>query len=429
MTQHNDTPRIRFKGFKGKWERKPFSSVFMMLQNNTLSRAELSEDKGTIYDIHYGDILIKYPEYIIIGKMAVPFVNANRSEEMVKKYGASMLRNGDIIIADTAEDETTGKCSEIVDANNKLILSGLHTIPCRPHECFAPYYLGFYMNSESYHNQLLPLMQGIKVISVAKSSLQDTIISFPILAEQRAIGAYFAHLDELIEAESQKLDKLKNMKKSCLEKMFPKPGCDVPEVRFKGFTGKWERKKLGEVTRVLSGSRVHKDEWRTEGVPFFRSSDVVATYKKIDNDKAFISFELYEELCKSSGKLEKNDILITGGGSIGIPYLVPSNEPLYSKDADLLWIKHSQHFNSIYLYYFFIGDGFKRYLSEISHIGTIAHYTIEQVKDTPAYFPTLAEQRAIGAYFTNLDELIEAQGQKVEKLRRVKKACLDGMFV
>ena len=172
------------------------------------------------------------------------------------------------------------------------------------------------------------------------------------------------------------------------------------------FLYSWEQRKLGEITKVLSASRVHKEEWASDGVPFFRSSDVVSAFKGNNNDRVYISQELYEELIKSSGKLQQGDILITGGGSIGIPYIVPDNEPLYSKDADLIWIKKSTKHDSHYLYTYFISPKFRDYISGISHIGTIAHYTIEQVEDTPIPLPNMAEQEVIGSFFCIIDTLI-----------------------
>ena len=172
------------------------------------------------------------------------------------------------------------------------------------------------------------------------------------------------------------------------------------------------------MTNVASAARVHKEEWATSGVPFFRSSDVVSAYKGNQNEKAFISFELYEQLAKVSGKLENDDILITGGGSIGIPYIVPNNEPLYSKDADLIWVKSSDKFDSRYLFYYFTSPEFRRYLSGISHIGTIAHYTIEQVKETPICLPSSDEQHKIGSYFARLDKLITLHQRKPFLQRR-----------
>lgn len=179
----------------------------------------------------------------------------------------------------------------------------------------------------------------------------------------------------------------------------------------------WEQRKVGELTNVLSASRVHKEEWAEDGIPFFRSSDVVSAFKGTDNKKAFISIELYEQLAKSSGKLEQNDILITGGGSIGIPYIVPDNKPLYSKDADLIWIKHSVNFDSRYLYTYFISEEFREYLTSISHTGTIAHYTIEQVKDTPVRLPSIDEQRELGDFFVSLDHIITLHHRKQKRMK------------
>ena len=202
----------------------------------------------------------------------------------------------------------------------------------------------------------------------------------------------------------------------------------VPQIRFKGYTGDWEQRKVGDFASVLSASRVHKDEWETEGVPFFRSSDVVSAFKGLQNEKAYIAFELYEELVKSSGTLEQNDILITGGGSIGIPYIVPNNEPLYSKDADLIWIKKSSEHDSEYLYAYFTSQSFREYICSISHIGTIAHYTIEQVKNTPIPFPSIEEQQQIGDYFRRLDHLITLHQRKCEETKKFKKFMLQKMF-
>lgn len=203
---------------------------------------------------------------------------------------------------------------------------------------------------------------------------------------------------------------------------------NTPQVRFADYTDDWEQRKVGTFAGVLSASRVHKDEWRTEGVPFYRSSDVVSAFKGNDNERAFISTELYEELIKTSGRLEKGDILVTGGGSIGIPYIVPNNEPLYSKDADLIWIKKSAEHDSQYLYTYFTSQGFREYISSISHVGTIAHYTIEQVKDTPVLLPSIAEQSTIGGFFSRLDTLIALHKRECEKMVSLKSACLDKMF-
>ena len=427
MSNNNKTPAIRFKGFTDTWEQRGFSSVFEILQNNTLSRADLCDESGLAQNIHYGDVLIKYGEVLDVGNEPLAYIN---SDKIVTAMKNSYLQNGDVIIADTAEDATVGKCSEIANLGDKTVLSGLHTIPVRPKEEYASGYLGYYLNSNSYHDTLIPLMQGTKVTSISKSALQGTSISYPkSLDEQAEISAYFQNLDNLITLHQRKCDKLIQFKAAMLKKMFPQNGADKPELRFKGFTDAWEQRKFSELTEIRSASRVHKEEWQSSGVPFYRSSDVMAALNGTENEKAFISEELYEKLSAVSGKLEKGDILVTGGGSVGKPYIVPNNEPLYTKDADLLWVKNNEKLVPYFIYTFFFSPAFSDYLNSVSHVGTIAHYTITQLEETPITLPCVSEQQKIGDYFRNIDSLITLHQHELEKLQSIKKALLEKMFV
>lgn len=201
-----------------------------------------------------------------------------------------------------------------------------------------------------------------------------------------------------------------------------------PKIRFKGYSEDWEQRKLGEITELKSASRVHKGEWTSNGVPFYRSSDVMAAINGTENEKAFISEELYEKLSKVSGKLEEGDILVTGGGSVGNPYIVPDNKPLYTKDADLLWIKNKGKFHPYFLYEFFFSPTFRNYLGSISHVGTIAHYTITQLSETPICLPSFEEQKEVGEYFQSLDNLITLHQRKCEQTQKLKKYMLQKMF-
>jgi len=202
----------------------------------------------------------------------------------------------------------------------------------------------------------------------------------------------------------------------------------VPELRFSGFDGEWKNKTLGASFEIKSASRVLKDEWTKEGVPFFRSSDVVSSYKGTENSKAFISHKLYERLSKKSGKVSKDDMLVTGGGSIGIPYLITSSEPLYFKDADLLWFKSSNNLNGFFLYTYLRTEIFRRYLKSISHIGTISHYTIEQAKATPIILPELTEQQKIADFLGSVDAWLDnLRGQKTA-LQSYKQGMMQKLF-
>ena len=211
-------PEIRFSGFTDDWEQRKLKDILVNLQNNTLSRVDLSNEAGVAKNVHYGDVLIKFGEVLDVNKETLPMIS---DESVLMKYKASFLQNGDVIVADTAEDSTVGKCSEIDGLLDEVVLSGLHTIPYRPIEKFASGYLGYYLNSSVYHNQLIPLMQGIKVTSISKSAMQDTDIVYPkSVEEQGKIGDYFRSLDRLITLYQRELEKLKNIKKTLLEKMF-----------------------------------------------------------------------------------------------------------------------------------------------------------------------------------------------------------------
>jgi type I restriction enzyme S subunit len=216
--QGETVPEIRFKGFGGEWEEKPFGACFANIPNNTLSRADLNYEMGLAKNIHYGDVLIKFGEVLDLRKEILPFIS---SDEVANKLKHAALQNGDIIIADAAEDNTVGKCTELFNIDEQLVLSGLHTIAVRPTLIFASKYLGYYLNASSFHDQLLSLMQGTKVLSISKTAIQNTNITFPKSSEeQAAIGNYFQKLDTLINQHQQQITKLNNIKQACLSKMY-----------------------------------------------------------------------------------------------------------------------------------------------------------------------------------------------------------------
>ena len=213
-----NVPKFRFSGFTGDWEQCKLGETFTLLQNNTLSRAELNEEKGVAKNVHYGDVLIKLSECLDLSKESLPFIE---QQSVVDKFKNASLQNGDVVVADTAEDETVGKSTEIMGITDEKVISGLHTIPLRPIQQFSTGYLGYYFNSPSYHDQLKPHMQGIKVTSISKGAILGTVIKFPSdLKEQEQIGRFFLGLDHLITLHQSKLDKLKVIKKTLLESMF-----------------------------------------------------------------------------------------------------------------------------------------------------------------------------------------------------------------
>ena len=215
MTNNNKIPAIRFKGFDEAWEQRKFDEVFdCTIPNNTLSRSELNYESGSVRNIHYGDILIKYGSVVDVQNDEIPFATGKSSDD----FKGALLQDGDIIIADTAEDETTGKACEIGNSQGLDVVSGLHTMVCRPRNKMALGYLGYYLNSDAYHHQLLPLMQGIKVLSLSRTNVQKTMVCYPkSKAEQQLIADCFRNLDNLITLHQRKLEEEKKKKKALMQ--------------------------------------------------------------------------------------------------------------------------------------------------------------------------------------------------------------------
>ena len=421
MTNKKAIPEIRFKGFTEAWEQRKLGEVFESLQNNTLSRAELSLSQGNAKSVHYGDILVKYGEVLNIGEEQLPMI---ADDAVIAKFKSSFLQNGDVIVADTAEDETVGKCAEIAGLQGENVISGLHTIPYRPLFKFASGYLGYYMNSAAYHNQLLPLMQGIKVTSISKSAMQNTDIVYPkSLDEQKQIGEYFRNLDRLITLHQRKYEKLHNIKKSMLEKMFPKNGSNVPEIRFKGFTEAWEQRKLGELPEKTYGggtpSTTNAEYWNGN-IPWLQSSDI-AEGKLFDiTPKKYIS---QSGLNGSAAQLvPENSIAIITRVGVGKLAFLPFS---YTTSQDFLSMSRltTEPYFTVYACY-------KKLQSELNSVqGTsIKGITKDELLAKEIKVPSYEEQKLIGEYFHNLDRLITLHQRELEKLQNIKQAMLEKMF-
>ena len=207
-----------FEQIKSKSVQHVFSSVFVLLQNNTFSRELLTNDETEIQNIHYGDVLIKYGSCVNIDRDDVPYIKGDVPFD--KFAPESYLMSGDIVIADTAEDYTVGKATEIINPSNKKILSGLHTIPCRPVMSFAPMFMGYYLNSQAFRNQIMPLIQGTKVSSIGKAQLMKTTVYIPPIDEQKRIADLLYSIDTKINLLSETADKMIQLKSAMLQQLF-----------------------------------------------------------------------------------------------------------------------------------------------------------------------------------------------------------------
>ena len=411
-------PKIRFKGFYDDWEQRKLADI---VERITRKNENLESTLPLTISAQYG--LIDQNEF---------FDKRIASKDVSGYY---LVRKGEFAYNKSTSSDAPWGAIKRLDRYACGVLSTLYIVfRILDEDKVNSDYLVTYYDTDLWHKGVQAIAaEGARnhgLLNIAPADFFETTVSVPKdIEEQRKIGAYIMQLDHVITLHQRKLEKLKIIKKSMLENCFPKNGEKAPKIRFFGFSDDWEQRKLAEVTELKSASRVHKGEWTDSGIPFFRSSDVMAAINGTTNEKTYISEELYEKLSSASGKLDEGDVLVTGGGSVGNPYIVPNNEPLYTKDADLLWIKNQGRFHPYYLYEYFFSPTFRTYLSSISHVGTIAHYTITQLSETPIYFPNIEEQIKVGEYFDSLDHLITLHQSKLEKLKMIKKSMLETMFV
>ena len=356
-------------------------NVLLSLQNNTLSRANLSDESGIAKNVHYGDVLIKFGEVLDVRKEKLPMIT---DENVLSKYKASFLQNGDVIVADTAEDSTVGKCSEIAGLNDEVVLSGLHTIPYRPIEKFASGYLGYYLNSGAYHNQLIPLMQGIKVTSISKSAMQNTDIDYPKSQEEQGkIGAYFKSLDEMITLHQRK----------CYR--FIDIALDA-----------WEQRKVSEIGNIVTGSTPKTSISDNYGGEFlFVSPADIQENRYVDETITTLTKKGFDQGRKIR---EKASLFVSIGSTIG-------KVAQTSQESTT-----NQQINAVEPYDNFDDDFIFTSLENISgSIKAIASNQAVPIVNKTTFGETeikvpseLAEQQKIGAYFRNLDHLITLHQRK-----------------
>ena len=428
-------PEIRIKGFEGEWKESVLQeNLADNLRTNTLARAFLSDNDGEVLNVHYGDVLIKYDSLLNAAKDDIPHIKGSKAKDY-----SDFIQDGDIIFADTAEDETAGKCVEVINVGNNNIVSGLHTIACRPKHTFGKGFLGYYINSPKYHEQLYPLLQGIKVFSLNKSQLEQTEMRTPeSLAEQQSLGSFFSSFDRLLSDHHRRLENLRRVKKSMLQKMFPQQGQTVPEIRFKGFGGEWEKLLLGDLLddniKTNTFSRALLSDGNGE-VLDIHYGDILIKFDSVLN----VADVKIPHITGSKAKdfncyLQDGDIIFadtaedeTAGKcieieNIGNKYLVSGLHTIACRPNKVI--------GKGFLGYYLNSPNYHNQLLPLMQGIKVFSINKMPLKQTFVQLPSsVDEQRRIGSFFTSLANLINDEVNYIDQLTRVKSTLLQKMFV
>lgn len=203
-----------------EWEVETVDECFDLLRNNTLSRAMLIEQPGRIYNVHYGDVLVKYETIVDCARDRLPSLRADVSLGSSVDYA----QEGDLVFADTAEDDTVGKAVELVNVGDLKVVAGLHTIFMRSKtRRFASRWLGYFVNSAAFHSQLLPFVAGSKVSSISRGNIKRVSVLIPSGEEQCRVVERMASIDEEIRREEDLIAKYRSVKAGLMQRLLSPP--------------------------------------------------------------------------------------------------------------------------------------------------------------------------------------------------------------
>ncbi len=418
-------PKLRFPEFRdtGEWSHKPIEALYSFKATNSYSRDMLNYEKGSVKNIHYGDIHTKFSTLFDIENEIVPFINASVSLEKIKSDNYCI--EGDIVFADASEDlDDVGKSIEIVRLNNEKLLSGMHTLLARQKDIKLVVGFGGYLfKSSPIRAQVKKEAQGTKVFGISAGRLSNIEISFPEdKREQQKIADCLSSIDELVIAQAQKVEALKAYKKSLMQQLFPAEGETLPKLRFPEFrnAGEWG-------LRVLGGFVTERIEYPKVALPLFSLTiEDGVTAKTARYERSFLVNDeenAYKAILPNDFAYNPMNLRF---GAIA----------RYSGDRHIALSKYynifycDQTVDSVFCEIYFRSHRMIKFYDRMATGSLIEKRRVHfsDFIDFNIPFPSLPEQRKIADCLLSIDDLITAQTQKVETLKSHKIGLMQQLF-
>ncbi|EGO8706955.1 restriction endonuclease subunit S [Enterococcus faecalis] len=404
-------PRLRFRGFQEDWELCKFERIFEKVKSYSLSReVETNEFTGMKY-IHYGDIHTKKADK----------VSENSNIPNIIKKNFALLEIGDLILTDASEDYKGIATPAVIRENTSFdIVAGLHTIALRPKN-IDPMFLYYLIKAPTFRKYGYKVGTGMKVFGISSSKVLDFTTYIPKNDETKLVSSFLEKIDYALDLHQRKLDQLKELKKAYLQLMFPKKDETVPQVRFADFEDDWQLCKLGDVVEIFDGT--HQTPRYTDSGVKFVSVENIATLET----KKYITHEAYEKEY-SKKRAKKGDILMTRIGDIGTMKVIETDEPLaYYVTLALLKAKET---NPYFLSFIISSPEIQRNIwKRTLHIAFPKKINLGEINQVEMKITIFEEQDKIGDLFTNLDDAIILNQNKLNQLKSLKKSYLQNMFI
>ena len=413
MTIKSDAPAIRFKGFSDTWEQRKAIDIADYSKGNGYSKGDLT-DAGTPI-ILYGRLYTKYQFAISeVDTFAVP------------RNGAVYSQGNEVIVPASGETAEDIARASAVEKSGVLLGGDLNIL--RPFDFINPLFLALAISNGEPQKELAKKAQGKSVVHIHNTDIQEVTIAYPSRTEQDRIVSVFRQLDNLITLHQRKFEKLTNVKKSMLEKMFPQNGSSYPEIRFKGFTDPWEQRKLSEMCGTFEyGLNAAAKEFDGKN-KYIRITDID------DASREFLLSDLSSpDICldgMSKYLLSSGDIVFARtGASVGKTYIYRENDGIVYFAGFLIRAKVNQDNDAEFVFQSTLSPSYEKYIRITSQRSGQPGVNAQEYGEYDLFAPSKEEQQRIGHFLRGIDNLITLHQRELEKLQNIKKSMLEKMFV
>ena len=406
----NKTPAVRFKGFSDEWEQRKLGNLGTLKNGMNFSKDAMG----------IGFPFVNLQD--IFGKSIIDADNLGKAMATPEQLRDYNLIAGDVLfVRSSVKLEGVGETALVEVSLKNTTYSGF-IIRFRDETGLDSNFKKFVFATKNVRKQILSQTTDSANKNISQTVLSNLELYYPAINEQKAIGVCFSYIDNLITRYQCKYEKLKNIKKSMLYKMFPQNGRKVPEIRFAGFTGDWEQRKLSEMGEVITGSTPstqHPEYYSEDGIPWVTPTDI--TENVISDTPRKLS-----SLGAQVGRVVPAEtILVTCIASIGKNTML-ANTGSFNQQINGL-VPNKQKFDP----YFLLTESYhwSVKMKREAAAGTMQIVNKNEFSAIETFVPELPEQRAIGSYFKEIDNLITLHQRKLEKLKQLKQAMLYKMFV
>ena len=409
MTEQAKVPAIRFAGFTDPWEQRKLSEVATFGGGHTPPMADPDNyEDGYVLWVTSQDVKSNY-----LDRTTTQITEKGAKELTLYPAGSLVMVTRSGILRHTLPVAELRKPSTVNQDIRVILPQG---------ECCGEWLLQFFIS----HNKELLLefgKTGTTVESVDFGKIKDMLLYMPSTVEQQQIGDFFAKLDSLITLHQRKYDKLVILKKSMLEKMFPKDGESVPEIRFAGFTDPWEQRKLVDIAEIVGGGTpdTNNSNYWDGDIDWYAPAELGNNIYAESSTRKITQAGF--DSCSTKMLPADKTILFTSRAGIGNTAILRHSactnqgfQSLVIGDADVYFV-------------YSMSERIKKWAEEKASGSTFLEISGRQLETMPVNLPSLVEQQAIGSFFSHLDDLITLHQRKLELLQNIKKSLLDKMFV